>query len=299
MRRVAVWVGICAVLLSGAMVPALAQISIANDGDQIDIVLRDADINAVLAALFNTTKQQFRVEAGVNGHVTSLQTRGKFEDVLNAVLGDKISYTKTPQGDGVYLYRIVGRPGAAPAAGAGGTTPGAGAGAFPTMAPPSSNVTPPAVSAAGDDSSSKASSSGDAASFTSLSFETGSKDTKSADGKTTTSSASGESKIRLIRVSNIDLSLLCQALGFGQAIDLFGTSLQGGTSGMSGTGYNTMGTNGTTGMNGMSNGMTGMNGMSNGMSNGMTSMNGMSNGMTNTGTMNTGTTNGYGTTMLH
>jgi hypothetical protein len=272
MRRIAVWVGICAMLLGGAMTQAHAQISVAKDGDQIDIVLRDADINAVLAALFNTTKQQFRVEAGVVGRIGRLQTRGKFEEVLNAVLGSDFSYTKTPQGEGVYLYRIVGRPGAAPSTG--GKT---GAGDFATMAPPSPSAP---VSAAGDAKPAAKTDAAEMDSFHSLSFETHGKETTGPDGKTTTSTASGESKIRLVRVSNIDLRVLCAALGFGEAIDLFGTN-QGGYGGsMGGTGYNS-GMSGMNGMNGMNNGMSGMNNGMNGMNNGMSGMNNGMNGMNN------------------
>jgi len=247
MRRMTVLATVCTLLVFGMMLTVRAdQISVSETGDQIDVVLRDADINAVLAALFNTTHQQFRVEAGVTGRIARLETHGTFEAVLNAILdGNHCSYQKSAVGDGISLYRIAGPPSTTPTTGGATTTGGTG---FPAMAPPSDSLSP--VAGGGT----KSTSSGDFSNpGFSLSFPTkSSTDSKTGDSsKTATDASSNEpSVIRLVKVNNVDLPTICSALG-GSVVVLFNNqkSMSSGGIGTSGiSGYNNTGTTGTTGI---------------------------------------------------
>jgi len=291
MRRFALVAGLCALLISGAMLGARAQVTVLGDADNMDISLRDADLSEVLTAMFNTTNGRYQMvlEKGVVGRIPRLQiTQTPFEKALDAVLGSDYSYTKTQQGQGTYLYRISGRQTATPT-----TNPGGGT-AFPTMAPPSASL--PAVSAAGTTKST------DDSGFPTLNFPTQSTTstdkTGTGDKTATSSSATESSVIKLIRVSNLDLASLCTALGF-QVVQLFNqTSSNGGTS----NGYNSGTNNGLN--NGYNNGINN-NGINNGINNnnnnnGMYNNNNNNNNLNNNrlNTTNSGTNNNYNNTLL-
>lgn len=101
-------------LWGGMSMPARAQdIAIAGD-TLLDISLRDADLSETLTALFSTAKDKYEMVlgSGVTGRIARLQlTQAPFEKALDAILGSDYSYSKKPQTDGRFLYRITGRQG--------------------------------------------------------------------------------------------------------------------------------------------------------------------------------------------
>ncbi len=81
MRRLAIWASLCVFLLGSALARVQAQqISIAGDVNSpemtMDISLRDADLNEVLTAMFNTTGGKYRTPGG--------QWRGRTSSTLAA-----------------------------------------------------------------------------------------------------------------------------------------------------------------------------------------------------------------------
>jgi len=249
MRRISVWASLCLFLLGSALARVHAQqISIAGDINNpamtMDISLRDADLNEVLTAMFNTTggKYQLQVGNGVVGRIPRLQLiQTPFDKALDAILGIEYSYLRRQIGNGNYLYTINGR----------GTpnVPDTGA-TVPTMAPPSSSATSSssAVSAAPSSPSSPSSSSTPPSLLTIKQKKEGGKPGDPASTETLV--------VNTIKVINLDVSNLCEALG-GTAVKLF-VSDKGGTGGGSGgtksSGTNTNNNNNNNNMNNNNNG---------------------------------------------
>jgi hypothetical protein len=204
-------ISVCALLWGCLLTSAHAQqVSIANDNNVLDISLRDADLATVLTALFNSTggKYQVRLGSGVNGRIARLQlAQTPFDKALDAILGTDFSYTKQTQGDGTYLYNIVGRqsntsiytpPSRMPILEA----PSIGMPTFGGDAPP------PGLAAAG----------GSGSSSPLLSLGRGSiTDSTTAVGDT---AASESSVVKLIRVNYLAVDVLAEYLG-GKSVDLF------------------------------------------------------------------------------
>jgi hypothetical protein len=245
MGRVTVLLSLCAILVGAAMLGARAAESISIAGDpnsadmRMDISLRDANIQEVLTALFNTTngRYQLSLDPSVVGRISRLQLSDTpFEKALDAILGTEYSYQRRTSGTNTFLYTITGRSSGMPAASPirGGTTI--------TNAPPSGSSVPPLTGGSSDASAKPGG-------FPMLSYSTsraGASGTGGTGAGTASTSASGEvSVIKMIPVSNMDLELLCTELG-GVTLDLFGstgTTSGGGTSGGGGSSTRSNSTN--------------------------------------------------------
>ena len=223
MRRTAIWASLCLFLLGSTLARVHAQqISIAGDMNSpsmlMDISLRDADLNEVLTAMFNTTggKYQLQVGNGVVNRIARLQlVQIPFDKALDAILGTEYSYTRRQIGNGNYLYTISGRSSS--------SVPDTGA-TVPSMAPPTAAAT--SSGSAGSASSGGASSSSSLP--TVLTITTKADGTaKKADG---TAATTETSVVKIIKVYYLDIENLCSALG-GTSVTLFVQSASSGSSG--------------------------------------------------------------------
>jgi len=242
MRRVTLLLSLCALLFGGLMAGVQAQqINIANDvngGNVVDISLRDADLATVLAALFNTTggKFQVRLGNGVNGRIGRLVlTQMPFDKALDAILGTDYSYTKQVQSDGIALYTITGRQG--------------GGGTLYTPKPPNPFQAPAiGIPTFANDATAAPFGGGGAATPTSPLLNLGSRTATTGGTSTTTTSgddaAAESSVVKLLRVNNLDVMALAEALG-GTGLDLF--ALMNSTNGSSGTGLHGSSSGGSSG----------------------------------------------------
>lgn len=250
MRRVTLLLSLCALLLSGLIAGVQAQqINIANDvngGNVVDISLRDADLATVLAALFNTTggKFQVRLGNGINGRIGRLVlTQMPFDKALDAILGTDYSYTKQVQSDGIALYTITGRQGS------GGT--------LFTPKPPTFQAPAIGIPTFATDAATPPPFGGGGATPASPLLNLGARVAAGSSATTTTAgddAAEEATVVKLLRVNNLDVRALAEALG-GSYIDLFelmnmnnGNSTLGGGSGIgsnrgSGSNYNNNGNN--------------------------------------------------------
>ena len=215
MRRMVALLSLCALLTGGLFTGAYAQQIAIAGGDLLDVSLRDADLATVLTALFNSTngKCQYRLGSGVTGRITRLQlAQTPFDKALDAILGTDYSYAKQPQSDGVFLYTISGRQGGstyAPRMPAVLQAPPIGLPSFNTTETPG---------ASGPFR-------GTGAGTTSPLLTLSPRDSTMAGA----TAASESSVVKLLRIQNVDVMVLCDFLG-GQSIDLF-ELLNSGTGG--------------------------------------------------------------------
>ena len=304
MRRIAVWTSLCVFLLGYSLSRGCAQqISIAGDVNSpnmlMDISLRDADLNEVLTAMFNTTggKYQLQVGNGVVNRIARLQlVQTPFDKALDAILGTEYSYTRRQIGNGNYLYTISGRSSS--------SVPDTGA-TVPSMAPPTTAAT--LSGGVGSSSSGSASSSTDLP--TVLTITTKADGTaKKADG---TAATTETSVVKIIKVYYLDIESLCSALG-GTSVTLFvqsassssgashpNTSNNNNNNNNNNNGYNNNNNNGynnnnNNGYNNNNNGYNNNNNNNNGYNN-----NNNYNNNRNTGSINTVSTNSLSSGSLY
>ncbi len=226
MRRLVVWTSICLLVLGSALSSVKAQISIAGDINNpnmlMDISLRDADLNEVLTALFNTTdgKYQLQVGNGVVGRIPRLQlVQTPFDKALDAILGTEYSYTRESIGNGSFLYHISGRNDTT-------LVPDTSA-SVPSMAPATLSV--PTLSSTPTDSTAGIETTSPAVAAPKILTLTTSKSGAGgmqAVGKMSTTTGTGAaattetSYVTIIKVNYLDLPSLCGALG-GSTISLY------------------------------------------------------------------------------
>jgi len=239
MRRIAVWTSLCVLLLSSVLSKGLAQqISIAGDINSpemtMDISLRDADLNEVLTAMFNTTggKYQLQVGNGVVGKIPRLQLiQTAFDKALDAILGTEYSYTRRQIGNGNYLYTISGRNST--------NVPDTGA-SVPSLAPPTTSASPGSSTA---DSTTSGSTPGATATSSPSPLLTITQKVKSAAAKPGDAATTETLVVNTIKINYIDMKLLCTAIG-GTAVELFPkNAVSSGGSGNGGTSSNNMNNN--------------------------------------------------------
>lgn len=238
MRRIAIWATLCLFLLGNALAKVQAdQITTAVDINSpdmtMDISLRDADLNEVLTAMFNTTggKYQLQVGNGVVGRIQRLQLiQTPFDKALDAVLGTEYSYQRNQIGNGNYLYKISGRSST--------PTPDAGGGALPAFAPPTS-AAPDASAASATPSAGSVTPSGASSASSPAPMLTITQTKKG--GKTGDPASTETLVVNSIKVNNLDIAQLCSALG-GTAVKLFvqtnGSNGSTGSTGSTGTNNN-------------------------------------------------------------
>ncbi len=286
MRKLAVWTGLCILVLCCALSRGHAQqIAIAGDLNSpemaMDISLRDADLNEVLTAMFNTTggKYQLQVGNGVVGRIPRLQLiQTPFDKALDAILGTEYSYTRRQIGNGNYLYTISGRSST--------NVPDTGA-SVPSLAPPTAaaTVSPRADSSPSGSATSTSTPATSPTLPTVLTITQKKKDAKPGDAAATETLV-----VNTIKINNLDIEQLCTALG-GTVVKLFVQTQSASGGGMTMPTNNNNNNNNNNGYNNNNNNNNNNNGYNNNYNNNGYNSNGYNNNNYNNGYNNNNNNN--------